>query len=358
MPSKGLVTVVAPATGVVSQLDVSEGEPVMDGATLAVVSVPRATVASGDTMVALQRHLQQRQDSLRSARTAQLEMYLAQRAGLAAQLATAQRELAQVEAEIVTRNGQIRIANETLERMRQLQDDGYVSVIQIKQQESAALEQVSAMQALQRQAIGTRRTIDQLQQAVRELPGKRQAAEANYRLDLAALGQEQVETQARGALVVSAPVAGVVAAQLVKPGQQVHVGQPLLSVLPGDGLLEAELLVPSRAIGFIEPGDRVLLRYQAYPFQKFGHQEGRVAQISRSALGPAELGTLLSNAQPREPMYRVTVTLAKQIVNAYGKPELLKPGMLLDADILSERRRLIEWVFEPLYSLKGNFPEH
>ena len=29
------------------------------------------------------------------------------------------------------------------------------------------------------------------------------------------------------------------------------------------------------------------------------------------------------------------------------------PGMLLDADILGERRRLIEWVFEPLYSLKG-----
>ncbi|MNW16140.1 hypothetical protein D3C71_2148940 [compost metagenome] len=45
--------------------------------------------------------------------------------------------------------------------------------------------------------------------------------------------------------------------------------------------------------------------------------------------------------------------MAAQAVTAYGKPEPLKPGMLLEADILGEKRRLIEWVFEPLYSLKG-----
>ena len=49
----------------------------------------------------------------------------------------------------------------------------------------------------------------------------------------------------------------------------------------------------------------------------------------------------------------MTVALAAQAVTAYGRPEPLKPGMLLDADILGEKRRLIEWVFEPLYSLKG-----
>lgn len=49
----------------------------------------------------------------------------------------------------------------------------------------------------------------------------------------------------------------------------------------------------------------------------------------------------------------MTVSLARQAITAYGKPEPLKPGMLLDADVLGERRRLIEWIFEPLYSLKG-----
>ena len=49
----------------------------------------------------------------------------------------------------------------------------------------------------------------------------------------------------------------------------------------------------------------------------------------------------------------MTVALDMQAVTAYGNEEPLKPGMLLDADILGEKRRLIEWVFEPLYSLKG-----
>jgi len=249
VPSKGLATVLAPATGVVSRLAVSEGERIASGQVLAVVTVPRTTVASGDTTAALERHLQQRQDGLQSAMAAQRQLFSAQSGGLAAQLANAQRELAQVEAETATHEDQVRIANETLGRLRQLQDGKYVSLIQIKQQESAALEQISAMQALQRQAIGARRTIVQLQQAMRELPGQRQTSEANFQRDLALLEQEQVEIEARGALVMVAPVTGLVATQVVKPGQAVQAGQPLMSVLPGDGALEAELLAPSRTIG-------------------------------------------------------------------------------------------------------------
>jgi membrane fusion protein len=111
--------------------------------------------------------------------------------------------------------------------------------------------------------------------------------------------------------------------------------------------------VPSRAVGFIEPGDTVLLRYQAYPYQKFGHQTGRVARISRSALSAAELQSISGFNSNGEPLYRVTVRLARQAVTAYGKPEALRPGMLLEADVLGERRRLIEWIFAPLYSVTG-----
>ncbi len=62
---------------------------------------------------------------------------------------------------------------------------------------------------------------------------------------------------------------------------------------------------------------------------------------------------MVGKAGQGEPFYRITVKLARQAITAYGKPEALKPGMLLEADVLGEKRRLIEWVFEPLYSLKG-----
>src|SRR5690606_16551807 len=134
--------------------------------------------------------------------------------------------------------------------------------------------------------------------------------EAGFRRDIAMLEQEQVETRARSALAVTAPVSGTIATRLAKPGQAVQVGQPLLSVLPGDGRLEAELFVPSRAIGFVEPGDTVLLRYQAYPYQKFGHHRGTVARISRSTLQAG------AGESAGEPLYRISVALERQAITA------------------------------------------
>ncbi|CTP91860.1 HlyD family secretion protein [Xanthomonas graminis] len=341
VPTKGLATVMAPATGVVTRLDVREGQRVEAGQILAVVTVPRATLASGDIEAALQRHLRQRGDGLKSSEQAQLQQLDAQEQGLRGQLVNLQQELLQVNGEVATRRSQITLANEVLQRWRQLQDGKYVSELQIKQQESSALEYTSQMQALQRQATEMRRSLAQIEQQLRVLPGQRMGIHAEYRRDNAAVELEQVQTQVGGALLVTAPVGGMIATQVVKPGQAIQAGQPLLSLVPGDGRLEAELLVPSRAIGFIETGNTVMLRYQAYAYQKFGHQRGAVMSISRSALTSKELGALTGNAQQGEPYYRVTVRLAQQVIVAYGKQEHLKPGMLLEADVLGEKRSLI-----------------
>ena len=109
--------------------------------------------------------------------------------------------------------------------------------------------------------------------------------------------------------------------------------------------------MPSSAIGFVSAGDRVVLRYQAYPYQKFGQQYGKVTQVSRSALSPAEAASLLGQ-NITTPLYRVLVRLDHQTIDAYGKAEALKPGMALNADILLDRRSLWQWVFEPLYGLR------
>lgn len=355
VPALGLATVQSPAAGVVEQLRAGEGARVSAGEVLAVIAVPRVSIASGPAAADLEQNLRAREAGLASAQRGQQRSLAVQAAGLTRQIDAARGELTLVEAEMDTRERQITLGEAALARLRELHARLYVSPLQLQQQESALLDQVGALQALQRQAANLQRNLVQLRQALDELPGQRQALAAGVQRELAALAQERVELKAQGAVVIAAPVAGVVATQIAKPGQAVQAGQPLLTVLPGDGRLEAELLVPSRAAGFIAPGDRVLLRYQAFPWQKFGHQQGRVASISRSALGPQELGTWAGSAGGREPLYRVTVTLARQSITAYGRAEALKPGMLLDADILGETRRLAEWLFEPLYSLRGKF---
>jgi membrane fusion protein len=124
----------------------------------------------------------------------------------------------------------------------------------------------------------------------------------------------------------------------------------LLSILPEESKLEGLLYVPSRAVGFVETGNKVLMRYQAYPYQKFGQYSGTVREIARTALQPDELKLL---GTPEETYYRIVVTLDAPYVMAYGKQVPLQDGMQLEADILLDTRKLYEWVLEPLYSLTG-----
>jgi membrane fusion protein len=121
--------------------------------------------------------------------------------------------------------------------------------------------------------------------------------------------------------------------------------------MPQGSSLEAQLFVPSNAIGFVHVGTPVVLHYQAFPYQKFGLQHGVVVSVSRSALTPVEIATTLGRQAPPEPLYRVEVGLQSQNVQAYGKPETLKPGMLLDADLLLDKRHIFEWIFEPLFGM-------
>ena len=353
VPDLGLSIIVAPTAGVVSRLYQDEGTQVGAGTPLARIDVPRVTASGNDALKVIREGLQTRNDSLVELGRSQVAQIDAQIAGSIRQLAAARHELVQIEREIASRREQVRIGNETVARYRSVADQKYVSQISLAQQQQAVLELLNAQQSLERQATSLLRNIAQLEQSIRELPAQRDAALATTRRDLAALGQESVQQEANGELRINAPVGGLVASRLAEQGQAVQAGQQLMTLLPTNSKLQAQLLVPSRAVGFVEPGDKVLLRYQAYPYQKFGHYQGRVVRISRSALSSGELGALVGNAEAGEPFYRITVSLAQQAVTAYGKLEPLRPGMLVDADILGEKRRLIEWVFEPLYSIEG-----
>jgi multidrug efflux pump subunit AcrA (membrane-fusion protein) len=177
-------------------------------------------------------------------------------------------------------------------------------------------------------------------------------------LYVASTSQELTESEAKRRLLITAPETGTATAVVAEIGQAVDTGRPLVSIVPQGATLQAQLYAPSKAIGFIKPGDAVLLRYQAYPYQKFGHAQGRVAAVSKTALPSSELATIgsLAGSAPganAEPLYRITVDLHSQTINAYGKPQPLQAGMLLEADVLQDTRRLYEWVLEPLYSLTG-----
>jgi membrane fusion protein len=196
-----------------------------------------------------------------------------------------------------------------------------------------------------------------LQAELYALPLEYKKDTARITREIDALEQELAEAEARRQIVLTAPQSGTVTTLQLEPGSNVKSTLPLLSIIPAGSELVAQLYIPTRAIGFIKPGQSVLLRYRAFPYQKFGHYQGTIAKVSRSTINSADLSAGLRGATDQrnlnEPVYPVTVHLANQSVNAYGQAIALQPGMELEADILIENRRLIEWVLEPLYTLTG-----
>ena len=223
--------------------------------------------------------------------------------------------------------------------------------------EERRIDQFAKLGELQRTRLALQRDALALREELDGLPLKSDADLATIQREITAVDQQLAEAESRREVVVPAPAAGVVTTIQAELGGRPNASVPLLSIVPEGSELQAHLFTSSRAIGFLQTGQRVRLRYQAYPYQKFGHYEGELASISGTAINPkempAQLVGLTSLVGTSDPVYRLVVRLAKQSVSVYGKPVSLQPGMQLDADVLIERRRLIEWVLDPLYTLTG-----
>lgn len=357
VPDRGIATVVAPVAGVVTEIAVEEGGKVVAGRRVAIVSVSNATAAAGDSMTAIGKQIAVRRDSVERDADAQRSMIDLQLAAMMEQRTAMGLELASLESEIAANREKVEIARELWKKLAQLQEGRFVSELQVKEKEMEVIERTSALRSLERQSIGIRREMAQADQSMRELPLRRGSNDAGRRSELAALDQELIESASSREVAILAPADGAVSVQIAKRGESIQAGQPILSVLQSNSRLEAELIVPSSAIGFVSQGDRVRLRYEAYPFQKFGQYLGTIRRVGRSAIADpgADPDTDSSAGSGRgDPVYKVVVELDSQYVMAYGKSERLMPGMSLQADILGERRSLIDWIFEPLYSLRGN----
>jgi membrane fusion protein len=349
-PSQGLVKVVATQAGTVVEKRVREGQAVKQGDVLFVLAAEQATLENADARTAAIENITARRDSLLDELEKQDDLNRIRVQVLQDRTTTLTGEARQLEQEIQLREQRLASAQANLEKFRELFTRRFVSELQVREKQDAVLEQDSALQALKRNRLTLERDAADVQA---ELAGSRfEFARQRAELDRAISRQEQelTEYQARRSIVVTAPASGTATAILVEKGQTASAQAPLLSILPQDSDLQANLLVPSRNIGFIARGQEVALRYAAFPYQRFGSQPGVVSEISQNLISPNEADFPV---KLDEPAYRVVVRPARQTLQAYQQAVPLQAGMVLDADVKLERRRLFQWLFDPLYSLMG-----
>jgi membrane fusion protein len=357
VPERGLVRVLAPQPAVITQVHVSDGESVTVGAPLVTLSTELQSEASNATQKDIVRNIRERRDSLIAERELHQKLLIENLAGLDRRISALDAERVDLTGEINVQRSRVDFARKIAERQREVVDAGLIPIQHFERAESNRLEQTVRLRALEREFTASGRVRVVLESEKGALPISSAAQLAMLDRKVAAMEQELLAAEAKRQFVITATQQGTVTALRAQEGSSANTTIPLLSVIPAGSELRAQLFIPSKAIGFIQPGQKVRLRYEAFPYQKFGHHDGAVSSISRSTVSPNELGTqltgLTSLLRGDEPVYIVTVELAKQSVVAYGEALPLQPGMQLQANILIETRRLIEWVFDPLFTLTG-----
>lgn len=341
----GAARLLAPEAGVVDELDAKEGAEVAAGALIArLASSSGRTALIGDTELANQRSKLEAEIAAARALSAQL---VEQGRG---RLATLKADMDQANGEVELQLSRVASARDDVKRTEELVRNGFVSDSALIQKRNELLEQQVKLQALRRQRGALDRDLLNARSDLASSELKLSQQITPLQRKISEIEGSLAQNEARRVVELRAPLTGVITNIAVTRGDSVAADAPIATILPKGSGLRAQLLVPTRASGFIRPGNPVVLRYDAFPFQRFGQYRGEVDAVSRTVWSP---GDRVGPVVAREPVYRVDVRLDRQTVLANGQEMPLRPGMTVSADILLEKRTVFEWIFEPVLELRA-----
>ncbi|OYX54469.1 MAG: hemolysin secretion protein D [Brevundimonas subvibrioides] len=315
--------------------------------TIATLTLSSA-LEGGDSFAALSRSLDAQGAAAGSRAAAAQAALAAEQRQLTDRRAGLNRELAETRRNMELQEERLALARAEVVRAETIAAQGFLPRRELEARRSTELAVQQEASTLSARVLAYEREIGEVDARLVAIPIDIAAARADAASTRAGLDQQATQIEAQGRYVVVATVAGRVAALPVDAGQTVAPGAAVAVLTAGDSALEAELYAPSRAAGFVREGQEVRLLYQAFPHQKFGTGEGVVTSVSRTVLAPAEIA--IPGLQVQEPVFRVRVKLARDSVAAYGEVLPLQPGMLLSADVVIDRRSLLEWLLDPLYA--------
>ncbi|STX52321.1 hemolysin D [Legionella busanensis] len=149
---------------------------------------------------------------------------------------------------------------------------------------------------------------------------------------------------------IYSPIDGVIASNIFKEGQYVNLAKPLVKILPIKSKLIANLFIPVNQIGFINKASKIIVRYDAFPYKRFGSYKAVIDSIDETILTDNEDEKPI---QVGYPYYKVNAKLKSQYVMVYGQPKKLQQGLTITAIISGPKRKIWQWILDPIFSMYG-----
>ncbi|TLU67475.1 HlyD family efflux transporter periplasmic adaptor subunit [Thalassotalea litorea] len=355
-PDKGVIKTYGQLTGYVDELYVEEGDTVAQGQPLLTLSTrgqfgfgQSTETANTDDQLALSERLINRLSSQIHLLNLEAEQYQSlQKKEL--QSLEKRNSVLRVEQQVTKQQAALlenkfSILAHRHQQIESLFNQGFVSDREKQSHHQQLLDLKQERQGLKRIQLQQQRELTRMELELDTIPEQ-------YQLKISALNRHQAELEnqlgqirTNNKYTVRANRDGIVTGLQVVAGESVSPNTLLLSLIPEHSVLLAELYLPTRSAGFITSGQATKLRFDAFPYQRFGFINGKIIQVDQTIIKPAELSAPFSI---REPVYRIRAQLDSQGMQTNDSQFPLRSGMLFQADIILEKRSLMAWLFEPL----------
>lgn len=342
---RGVAPVIPSRAGTIVSINVREAQRVEAGAPLAEIraedTLPNGRRNSDELLAAVDA-----QDSdLRRQSEETLAAAGAARSRIDAQIAGLQQEISSLDQQIRLQRQLVATATSEVEVVEGVARRGFVSRRDVLNREETLMTRRQHLAQLQQLRAQKDSALSEARRAIAQTLAEARAKEAGISTSMSALMSQRANIQTGRGYVIAAPVSGTVTAITARVGQAATSQQALMIIVPDGGVARAELYIPTRAAGFLETGQRVKLSVDAFPHERFGLLDGRIESVSGVTV-------MKSNGvgEPT-PVFLVSAVLDQPWVMAFGRRHNILPGMALSARIVTREQSLLEWLFEPLFSV-------
>ena len=348
IPSNGLAVIRADQGGRLIQVFANEGDVVESGQPL---FESKIDVGTEDGFIAERRleNTDVRLSELREQEAAIQRRYALDRDRLKSQINNMTREISALTSRRALQAKSTELSRSRLQKFERLLKDETVSELEFENVRAQNISEELALEAVSQQLIAREGNLSEARFSLKSMGGLEARETSQLRVQISQLEESRTSLEAASSYVVRSPIAGTISALQGQVGQSVQPSAPVMMIVPENSKVIATLLAPTRTAAFLEPGQNVNLLIDAFPYQKFGVQKGIISEISATPFRPGELDAPIAF---QESVYRIKVSLDKQTVLAYGNEVPLKPGMTLRGDLITDRRTLMQWMLDPLFTLK------
>lgn len=167
-----------------------------------------------------------------------------------------------------------------------------------------------------------------------------------YESELLIYSQNLNHAQKRQQLkIVRAPVTGTVQ-QITNYtlGSSLQPSQQMMTIIPDNQHNIAEVNILNKDIGFIHVGQKAMIKIDAFPYTRYGTLEGNITNIAKDSIQHEQLGLV----------YPATIELNTQMIESNNQQYSLAPGMSLVAEIIIDKRRVIDYLLSPIEVYRHN----